>query len=114
MRVSRRAFGLGLAGAAVALAADGNPAVTERRVYRRGSLLPSRDLLKRAGIYLVSIRRTPNGAEYLFQFDSLAARAKAWDRFNTDSDWCAMRDAGSVRLAELEIYPGGKIFEMSL
>jgi len=52
----------------------------------------------------------------LLPFDSLEQRALAWDRFNADPEWIAIRS--QVRLSEVTIYcfpqPGGSIFEMSL
>jgi hypothetical protein len=103
MRLSRRAFALGLTAAAFALGAGASSQVTERRVYDQGSVLPPRELLVRNRIRPASIRHTPQGAEYLIPFDSLEARAKAWDRFNTDPEWCSLRDRGNVRLRELVV-----------
>jgi hypothetical protein len=113
MPISRREFALGFASAAFVLAARVRARVTERRVYGQGSALPSRELLMRNGIRPASIRRTQRGVEYLISFDSLEARARAWDRVNTDAEWCEL-SAGGVQLQELNLYPGGKIFEMSL
>ena len=110
MRITRREFAYGLAGTAVAAIGAQPPLIYERRVYAPGSALPPPEILSRYGIRPVSVKRT----EYLIAFISLDARAHSWDRFNTDEDWCAMRDAGSVALEEIQIYPGGKIFEMSL
>ena len=103
MRVSRRTFALGLSAAAVAFAASPRPKVIERRVYDRGSVLPARELLRRNGILPASIRPTPQGVEYVIPFASLEARARAWDRFNTDPEWCTLRDAGAVRLCEIVV-----------
>jgi len=109
MSVSRREFAYALAGtAAVATAAP--LAIHERRVYAPGSTLPPSEILSRHGIRPSSVK----GTEYLIPFASLEARTRAWDRFNTDEDWCAIRDAGSVAVEEIQVYPGGKIFEMSL
>ena len=109
MRITRREFAYGIAGTALA-ATLAPPPIHERRVYAEGSILPPPEILRRHGIRPASIK----GAEYLIPFASLEARTRAWDRFNTDDVWCAMRDAGSVTLKEIQIYPGGKIFEMSL
>ena len=109
MRITRREFAYGIAGTAFA-AASAQPAIHERRVYVPGSTLPPPEILSRHGIRPLSVK----GAEYLIPFASLEARTRAWDRFNNDEDWCAMRDAGSVTLKEIRVYPGGKIFEMSL
>ncbi|MDP8990052.1 MAG: hypothetical protein M3N41_08240 [Acidobacteriota bacterium] len=110
MRITRREFAYGVVGTALAATAAQPPLLYERRVYAPGSTLPPPELLSRHGIRPVFV----TGAEYLISFASLEARAQAWDRFNTDEVWCAMRDAGNVALQEIQVYPGGKIFEMSL
>ncbi len=110
MRITRREFAYGIAGTALAATAAEPPLIYERRVYAEGSVLPPLEILSRHGIQPESIK----GTEYLIPFASLEARTRAWDRFNTDDVWCAMRDRGSVALKEIQIYPGGKIFEMSL
>jgi hypothetical protein len=110
MRITRREFAYGIAGAAVAATAAQPPQIYERRIYAPGSAHPPLEILRRHGIRPVSVK----GAEYLIPFASLEARNRAWDRFNTDQDWCAIRDAGGVALKEISVYPGGKIFEMSL
>ena len=110
MRVSRRAFALGLTSAAFAATAGAqpegsgaSPPILERRVYERKSPMPSRRLLIRNGIRPVSIRPTAQGIEYQVAFTSLEARARAWDRFNCDPEWCALRATGSVRLREIVV-----------
>jgi hypothetical protein len=115
MRISRRQFAYGLAGVAAAVSAvsttrDG---LCERRVYAPGSLLPPREVLQRHGIH-ASLERQRGGTVYSISFASAEARVKAWDRFNADEDWCAIRDRGRVALEEVQIYPAGKIFEISL
>jgi len=110
MRITRREFAYGIAGTALAATAAEAPRIYERRVYAEGSALPPPEILHRNGIRPVSIK----GTEYLFAFASLEARTRAWDRFNNDEDWCVIREAGSVALQEISVYPGGKIFEMSL
>ncbi len=110
MRITRREFAYGIAGTALAAAAAEAAVIYERRVYTEGSTLPPREILRRHGIRPVSVK----GTEYLIPFASLEARARAWDRFNNDDDWCAMREVGVVALEEIRVYPGGKIFEMSL
>jgi len=108
MGITRREFAYGIAG--TAFAASTYPRIHERRVYASGSTLPPLEILSRYGIRPASV----SGGTYLIPFASLEARACAWDRFNTDDAWCAMRDAGRVTLKEIQVYPGGKIFEMSL
>ncbi|HSR06419.1 MAG TPA: hypothetical protein VLM42_04660 [Bryobacteraceae bacterium] len=110
MGITRREFAYGIAGIALAATAAEPPRIYERRVYTQGSTLPPPEILSRHGIRPLSVK----GAEYLISFASLEARASAWDRFNTDDVWCEMRDRGNVTLQEIQIYPGGKIFEMSL
>ena len=109
MRLTRREFGYAIAGTAFTATAA-QPPIHERRVYAEGSILPPPDILSRYGIRPLSV----TGTEYLIPFASLEARSRAWDRFNTDDVWCAIRDTGSVALNEISVYPGGKIFEMSL
>ena len=101
MRITRREFAYGVAGTALAATAAESPPLYERRVYAEGSTLPPPEILSRHGIRPVSVK----GTEYLIPFASLEARTRAWDRFNTDDVWCAMRDAGSVALKEIQIYP---------
>jgi hypothetical protein len=114
MRISRRAFACGLTGIAAAAAAFEPPVTNEWRVYASGSAVPPLEILNRNGILPVSVKQTQGGTAYLFAFESLEARVNAWDRFNTDDGWCAIRDASDVAIKEISIYPGGKIFEMSL
>ncbi len=101
MRITRREFAYGIAGTAIAAAAAQPPLICERRIYAPGSALPPLEILSRHGIRPVSVK----GTDYLIPFASLEARAHAWDRFNTDDVWCAMRDAGSVTLKEIQVYP---------
>jgi hypothetical protein len=88
--------------------------IIERRVYAHGSVLPPLGILRRRGIHAVSVKRRENDTVYSIPFASAEARVKAWDRFNADEDWCALRDAGTVALQDVQVYPAGKIFEMSL
>jgi hypothetical protein len=98
---------MGLAATALASAAGQRaktPAkVIERRVYSAGSVLPPREVLERNGIRAASVRHTHRGTEYLIPFDSLEFRWNAWDRFNADPAWCAIRDQGNVRLREIVV-----------
>jgi hypothetical protein len=110
MRITRREFAYGIAGTALAVTAAQPAQIYERRVYAPGSAVPPPEILRRHGIRPASVK----GAAYLIPFASLEARARAWDGFNSDEDWWAIRDAGSVALEEIQVYPGGKIFEMSL
>ena len=110
MRITRREFAYGIAGTALVANAADQPRIYERRIYAPGSVLPPQEILQRNGIRPVSIK----SAEYLIHFASLEARTRAWDKFNSDEDWCKIRDTGSVTLKEIRVYPGGKILEMSL
>ncbi len=115
MRISRRQFACGIAGVAALRCAKAEPPlIAERRVYAHGSALPPLAILRRCGIHPVSLKRGQNGTAYSIRFSSLEARVKAWDRFNADEDWRAIRDAGTVALREVQVYPAGKIFEISL
>ena len=120
MRISRRQFACGIVGAAALGSRTARSRVVvegrifERRTYALGSVLPPREVLERHGIHPVSVKRQQNGTEYSVAFASAEARVKAWDRFNADEDWCVIRDGGRVELREVQIYPAGKIFEISL
>ena len=105
MRLSRREFSCAIAGIAAAAASASNlPAIKERRVYAPGSTLPPPEILHRYGIQPKSVDRKPDGTTYLIEFSSLEARVHAWDGFNTDQDWCAIRDAGNVSLKEIRVF----------
>ena len=114
MRISRRQFACGLAGFACLAPAAAARGHIERRVYAHGSALPPVAILRRHGIDPVSVEQQQNGTVYLMAFSSLEARVKAWDRFNADEEWRPFRDAGMVALREIQVYPAGKIFEISL
>lgn len=115
MRITRRELACGVAGIAAAVLMEGNPAgVRERRVYAPGSALPPGEILDRYGLRPESVQRTQDGTAYVIPFASLEARIKAWDRFNADEEWRAIRDTGTVTVRSVRFYPGGKIFEMSL
>jgi hypothetical protein len=120
MRINRRQFACGIAGVAALGSAAGRPPVAvdrriaERRIYASESVLPPRELLERSGIHPVSVKRQQNDTAYVISFASVEARVKAWDRFNADPEWCALRDTGPVALREVQVYPAGKIFEISL
>lgn len=111
MRISRRQFGCGLAGvaslatgvAALGCATARPRGVAERRIYAPGSALPPPEILHRNGILTGSISGTEDGTVYVLAFDTLEARIKAWDRFNADEDWCAIRDTGAVALQEIRV-----------
>ena len=107
MQLSRREILLGITGAAVTASAAeriSQPArISERRVYAEGSIVPPAQVLARSGIRVESARSTTQGTEYLFTFDSLEQRTQAWDRCNTDAEWCVLRKTGAVLLREIAI-----------
>ena len=88
--------------------------IVEQRIYAQGSVLPPPEVLQRHGIHPVSVKGQQNGTAYSIPFASAEARVKAWDQFNVDEEWCAQRDAGTVALQGIQVYPAGKIFEISL
>jgi hypothetical protein len=117
MRINRRRFAFRMAavaavapaigGAAALGSATGRPLViVERRIYAPRSVLPPQELLHRHGIRPASVKRRQDGTAYTISFASAEARVKAWDRFNADEDWRAVRDAGRVVLQEVRVYPG--------
>jgi hypothetical protein len=58
---------------------------------------PETKIFARSGIHPVLYSSTIFGGEmpsltYLIPFDSLAAREKAWDAFNADSEWLKVRE----------------------
>jgi hypothetical protein len=115
MRISRRQFACGIAGVAALGSRTPRPQrIVERRIYALGSVLLPWNVLQRHGIRPLSVKRQQYGTVYSILFASLEARVKAWDRFNSDEDWCVIRDRGNVALQEVQVYPAGKIFEISL
>jgi hypothetical protein len=118
MRISRRQFAYGIAGVAGLGSVTVRPPaadrrIVERRVYGQGSVLPPAEVLERYGIHPALVQQQ-SGTAYSIPFASVEARVKAWDRFNADEDWCMIRDAGTIALQEVQVYPAGKIFEISL
>jgi len=71
----------------------------ELRVYgsHPRAMLP---ILERHGIRPVLQRL---GA-YLIPFESLEGRQRAWDAFNVDPDWHALREVGPLRVKEISLY----------
>jgi len=107
MRISRRQFACGIAGvAALGSATARTQAIIERRTYAFGSVLPPREVLRRHGIHPVAVKGQQDGITYSISFASVEARVQAWDRFNADPDWCALRDGGRVALQEIRVHAG--------
>jgi len=105
MRISRRKFACGLTGFALAAAAGQPLAIWERRVYLGGSALPPTEILEHNGIRVVSVTPTNDVTAYLFAFESLEARISAWDRFNADEAWGAIRSGRQVAVKEIRVCP---------
>jgi len=76
---------------------------------------PETKIFARSGIHPVLYSSTIIGPDmpnltYLIPFDSLAAREKAWDAFNTDSEWLKVREESNkngqlVSVSNISIYP---------
>lgn len=123
---SRRQFVFVLAGAAAARRtfAQGRAkrsidaerrTIVERRVYDRSGVVPPASVLRRCGLDRFHRHDEPPSATlksgtlspvtFLMLFASLEERARAWDRFNTDPEWCRLRESGPVRLQEISFPP---------
>ena len=103
MSISRRAFVLSLPLAGLATAGTTRGRIVEKRTYSLAGIAPPPVLLARNGFDLVSVKRTRLGAEYTLAFASLEARAQAWDRFNTDPQWCALLEKSGVQLLGISL-----------
>lgn len=75
--------------------------IVERRVYDRAGAIPPDFVLRRSGIHWFTRRDEPGRVTFLIRFASPVERARAWDRFNTDPEWCALRERGPVQLQEI-------------
>ncbi|HEV2199021.1 MAG TPA: hypothetical protein VGR73_04310 [Bryobacteraceae bacterium] len=75
--------------------------IVEQRVYDRAGVIPPDFVLRRSGIQWFTRRDEPGRVTFLTRFASPVARARAWDRCNTDSEWCALRESGAVLLKEI-------------
>ena len=71
--------------------------ILEVRSYRAGAY-PEITALCRAGIQplLRTFPASGSTLSYVISFESLAARAEAWRRFETGSDWARVRSAANV------------------
>jgi hypothetical protein len=118
MHVTRRYFGRmlsGLSGMTLSIAPlllrpasatpTGADAVVERRVYDRAGAVPPASVMRKCGIRLVASENAGTTVVLTVSFRSLAERACVWDRFNSDPEWCALREAREVRLREIAILP---------
>ena len=63
-----------------------------------------RAILERHGIRPALRERGTIGTAYLIPFQSLEARQRAWDAFNADPDWHALRASGPVNVKEISLY----------
>jgi hypothetical protein len=75
--------------------------LVEQRVYDCAGVVPPDSVLRRCGIAKFERHAGERHVEYRIEFDSLAERTRAWDRFNCDPEWCALRAGGDVRLKEI-------------
>jgi NIPSNAP protein len=82
---------------------DPRPAIFELRVY---ASYPHamHAVLERHGIRPVLREPGATGTAYLFPFESLEARQRAWDAFNADPDWHTLRAGGQVNVKEISLY----------
>jgi hypothetical protein len=82
---------------------DPRPAIFELRVYASHPHA-MQAVLERHGIR--PVLREPNaaGTAYLFPFESLEARQRAWDAFNADQDWHTLRAGSQVNVREISLY----------
>ena len=80
--------------------------ILERRIYDRAGVVPPRSVLRRSGIERFARREGKRHVEFRIQFDSLGERTRAWDRFNSDPEWCALRAGGDVRLTKIMFASG--------
>ena len=108
MKITRRQFAvLGVAAPAGFLSANSRETsgasgqVFERRVYARSGVIPPSSVLRRAGMARFDRHEDERHVEFWIPFDSLGERTRAWDRFNCDPEWCALRARGDVRLEEI-------------
>jgi hypothetical protein len=61
-------------------------------------------VMERHGIRPALREVSATGTAYLIPFESLEARQRAWDAFNADPDWHALRAAGPVNVKEISLY----------
>jgi hypothetical protein len=61
-------------------------------------------VLERHGIRPVLREPATAGTAYLFPFESLEARQRAWDAFNADQDWHALRAGSQISVKEISLY----------
>jgi len=107
MQITRRQFAIvsgistGMARAAAAGGKEYARATVERRVYDRAGAVPPVSALQRCGMTHVRCRDRGTNVELAIVFRSFAERACAWDRFNSDPEWCALRESREVRLREI-------------
>ena len=82
---------------------DSRAAIFELRVY--GSHPQAmQPILERHGICPAVCRHSATATACLIPFESLEARQRAWDAFNADPDWHALRAGGPVNVREISLY----------
>jgi hypothetical protein len=82
---------------------DPQSAIFELRVYASHPHA-MQAVLERHGIRPVLREPSATGTAYLFPFESLEARQRAWDAFNADQDWHALRAGSQVNVKEISLY----------
>jgi hypothetical protein len=113
--LSRRGFVCALAAAPAArlmCAAQGRAerrTIAERRVYDRAGVIPPASILGRCGFGRYHRHDGAERVTFQFRFRSSLERARAWDRFNTDPEWLALREQGAVELEEISFPQGSRI-----
>jgi hypothetical protein len=61
-------------------------------------------VMERHGIRPALLESAATGTAYLFPFESLEAWQRAWDAFNADPDWHALRKVGPLTVKEISLY----------
>src|SRR5579864_8359955 len=82
---------------------DPRPAIFELRVYASHPHA-MQALLERHGIRPVLREPNATGIAYIFPFESLEARQRAWDAFSADHGWHALRAGSQVDVREISLY----------
>jgi hypothetical protein len=80
--------------------------MVERRVYHRAGVVPPESVLRKCGLDRFHRHDGLKHVTFLMRFGSPAERTRAWDRFNADPEWCALRESGYVRLQEISFRAG--------
>jgi hypothetical protein len=57
--------------------------------------------MRRCGLERFERHEDERHVEFRISFNSLAERTRAWDRFNSDPEWRALRSDGDVLLRKI-------------